>query len=92
MTHANTLPDAPRMALYHYEGCFYCYQVRQKLERLGLEIELRNIFEDQAHMRDLVQARGRRTVPVLRIAGEGGQDRWLPESRDIIEYLDELYG
>lgn len=80
------------MALYHYEGCYYCYIVRQTLERLGVQIELRNIFEDQTHMRDLIEARGRRTVPVLRIADQSDQDRWLPESRDIIEYLDELFG
>jgi glutathione S-transferase len=41
----------------------------------------------------LVAERGRRTVPVLRIRGEGGgADRWMPESADIVAYLAERFG
>jgi glutathione S-transferase len=32
---------------------------------------------------------GKTTVPVLRIAESNGEIRWLAESVDIIEYLEE---
>ncbi len=76
------------LALYLYDGCGYCARVRAVIDELGIEVEERNIFHDQRHMRALVAARGRRTVPVLRI----GEDRWMGESRDIIAYLYERFG
>ncbi len=53
--------------------------------------ELRDIFQDSQHRDDLVKARGRATVPVLRIESPDGEDRWMPESRDIVRYLQETY-
>ena len=76
------------LALYLYDGCGYCQRVRAAIADLELDIEERNIFDDPAHMRALVAARGRRTVPVLRI----GEDRWMGESADIIAYLYERFG
>jgi glutathione S-transferase len=78
------------LALYHYDTCGYCARVRWVLEQLGVEVELRDVLEDPQHMEDLVAARGRRTVPVLRIAKDGG-DEWMPESRDIIAYLERRF-
>jgi glutaredoxin 2 len=43
-------------------------------------------------MDDLVAARGRRTVPVLRRDLADGTVDWMPESRDIIDYLQRTYG
>lgn len=80
-----------RLALYHYEGCPYCMLVRREIERLGIEVELRDILRDPQHRADLVAARGRRTVPVLRIVSPDGSERWLPESRDIIRVLQASY-
>ena len=62
--------------------------VRAGIERLGVNVELRNIFEDPQHRDDLVAARGRATVPVLRITSPNGEERWMPESRDIVRYLE----
>ncbi|MEM9861862.1 MAG: glutathione S-transferase N-terminal domain-containing protein [Myxococcota bacterium] len=39
-----------------------------------------------------VEARGRATVPVLRIAKDEGEDEWMPESADIVRYLYAQYG
>jgi glutathione S-transferase len=82
------------LSLYHYEGCMWCAMVQRALAQLGIEIEQCNIYEDARHMRDLVEATGRQTVPCLRIraAGEGREDRWMHESRDIIAYLKERFG
>jgi len=81
---------ADDLALYHYEGCPYCSRVRRALDELGVEVELRDIHRDPAHERALVAARGRHTVPVLRIRRAEG-DEWLPESRDIVQYLRDRF-
>lgn len=65
--------------------------VRREIDRLGIDVELRDIFGDPQHRADLVAARSRPTVPVLRCTGPAG-DRWMPESRDIIRHLRERFG
>jgi len=84
--------SATDLVLYHYDTCPYCFRVRRALSRLGVEIEMRNIYGDPKHMRDLVDARGVKTVPVLRIHRENGPDEWMAESSDIIAYLEERFG
>ena len=54
--------------------------------------ELRNIFANQTYLKELKEARGRRTVPVLWIVGTDGNERWMPESADIVRYLEATYG
>jgi glutathione S-transferase len=82
---------APDLALYHYDGCGYCAKVRKALERLGVAVELRDVDEEPEHLRALLAARGRRTVPVLRIQKPEG-DEWMPESSDIVRYLERRFG
>ena len=65
--------------------------VRSKIDQLGIDVELRDVMQDSEHRDDLVEARGRATVPVLRIMSLEGEDRWMPESRDIIRYLQQTY-
>lgn len=85
------MTTAPDLALYHYDSCPYCAKVRRALDRLGVEVELRDVLEEPDHMQALVAARGRRTVPVLRIHKDGG-DEWMPESDDIVRYLERRFG
>jgi glutaredoxin len=85
-------PAEDKLALYHYNGCPYCSMVRAAIDRLGIDVELRDIFQDDHDRDDLVNVRGRATVPVLRITSSDGEDRWMPESRDIVSYLQETYG
>jgi len=88
-------PDAPardRLALYYFPTCSYCRLVLRSIDRLGLDVDLRDIHLEKENREDLVQARGRSTVPVLRITSPGGEERWMPESRDIVRYLDRTYG
>jgi glutaredoxin len=84
-------PADDKLALYHFDGCPFCLRVRRVIEELGVDVELRNIHEDQAHLAALREARGRTTVPVLRISSPGGEDRWMPESADIVRYLEATY-
>ena len=77
-----------RLSLYQFQSCPFCAQVRDVIGRLRLEIEIRDIHQSPEHHRELVEATGRETVPVLRIEDTGGEIRWLTESLDIIDYLE----
>ncbi len=85
-------PAQDRLTLYHFDACPFCRWVREEISELGIDVELRDIFENTDDRDDLVDARGRTTVPVLRITSPDGDDRWMPESRDIVEYLRQTYG
>ena len=80
----------PKLSLYHYSSCFYCHRVRKALKATGVYAELRDIREHLHWRAELAGARGRRTVPVLRIEEDDGQVRWMGESKDIVRYLHTL--
>lgn len=65
-------------------------QVRTAAERLGITLELRDVRKEPRWREELVAARGRATVPVLRIDAADGTTGWLPESLEIIRFLKEL--
>jgi glutathione S-transferase len=90
MTRAPGSGQMPALSLYQKPSCSYCVQVRSAAERMGIALELRDVRQEPRWREELVAARGRATVPVLRIDGAGGTTRWLPESLDIIRYLKEL--
>ena len=75
------------LALYQYMGCIYCARVRSAIEGLGVEIELRDTLRNPEFGEEVFTATGRSTVPVLRIESEDGAVEWMPESREIIAYL-----
>ena len=79
-----------KLSLYHYFGCAFCQLVRRAIDHLGVEIELRDILESSECRKELVDATGRQTVPCLRVEAENGEVEWVHESRDIIDYLQEL--
>ena len=83
--------DKDVLALYEYAGCPFCGMVMSSINRLGIEVEIRDISENPQFRNDLIEARGRATVPVLRITSPDGEDRWMPESRDIMHYLETTY-
>jgi len=85
-------PAEDKLALYHFSGCPFCSMVRANIERLGLDVELRDIFESAQYRDELIKARGRATVPVLLISSPNGEERWMPESRDIVSYLEKTVG
>lgn len=78
-----------QLALYITPFCGFCRYVISAIQELGLEVEIRDIASDREHLEDLYRARQRLTVPVLRITTEES-DQWMPESRDIVEYLRKL--
>ena len=81
-----------RFALYTQGRCAFCMYVMHVIRKLDLDVELRDVGRDPQHRQDLMSATGRSTVPVLRIAHNDGRDEWLPESRDIVRYLNSHHG
>ncbi len=85
-------PAKDKLALYFSRSCPYCTLVRSAIDRLGIDVELLKIFDEPRYRDELVAARGRATVPVLRITAPDGEQRLMPESRDIVRHLETLSG
>jgi len=83
------MPVKNKLALYHFNGCPFCSMVRSAIDSLGIDVELRDILQDPQHHEDLTKARGRATVPVLKITSPDSEDRWMSESSDIVRYLQD---
>jgi len=84
-------PATDRLDLYTTGSCPFCWSVLRTIEQLGLQVERHDVYADRARLDELLQARGRATVPVLRIQSPDGEVRWMPESADIIHYLQHTY-
>ena len=80
------------LSIYGYPQCPFCRRVTNAASTLGLEIPMRNTLFGGAHKKTLRAALGRTTVPVLCIEQEGEETVWLPESADIVRYLEERFG
>lgn len=81
-----------QMALYHFPTCPFCLKARRAMQRLSLNIELRNAQHDPAHRQALLAGGSKIQTPCLRITDAQGQSTWLYESRDIIAYLERELG
>lgn len=75
--------------LYVRDYCGFCNRVMQVVQHLGIDIEVRNIWQNRDYEQELVAATGRGTVPVLAIDEGNDKTRWLPESGDIIRFLQQ---
>jgi len=79
-----------KLYLYHYDGCLFCWRVKRVIKKLGIDVELRDIWESGEYRQQLLGARGRQTVPVLLEVDVDGRQQWIPESSDIIAYLHRI--
>ena len=76
--------------LYELTGCPFCAKVRQKLDDLGLEYESHEVPASKRAREEVKEISGQTGVPVL-VDEEHGIEG-MPESDDIVEYLEETYG
>lgn len=85
------MPDNNKQTfiLYHRPACGYCYFTLSEVDHLDLHIERRNIYTNPEYRQELINGGGKSQVPCLRIENGQGKTRWLYESGDIIEYLNE---
>ncbi len=80
-----------KLAMYTMPLCPFCWRVTRVINRLGLDVEMRDVLMHPARRDELIEATGRTTVPVLWIQSPDGEVSWLPESRDIVHYLQQMY-
>jgi glutathione S-transferase len=78
------------LILYELEGCPYCAKVINKLDELGLEYESRMVPRSHSERTEVEAVSGQTGVPVL-IDEEHGVEG-MPESDDIVAYLERTYG
>ncbi len=76
------------LSLYQFRACPFCVKTRRAIHTLGVDIELRDINKDTKYREELRQGAGKVKVPCLRIE-ENREVRWMYESNDIIEYLNQ---
>ncbi len=77
----------PELTLYHYPTCPFCKVVFDCLERLNLEIPMRDLNVDEGAREALIEIGGKGQVPCLIIDGKA-----LYESADIVRWLEENAG
>ena len=62
-----------KLILYFREWCGYCVRVQDVISELGVDVEQRNIWENEEWKNDLVSGQGSSTVPVLCRITTGGE-------------------
>jgi glutathione S-transferase len=80
----------PNLELYELEGCPYCAKVKRKLDELGLEYESHMVPSSHDDRDEVEAVSGQTGVPVLVDHDQGVEG--MPESDDIVAYLEETYG
>lgn len=75
------------LTLYQYKACPFCVKVRRSMKRAALNIETKDAKRCATSKQELVEGGGQLKVPCLKIT-ENGEDRWMYESSDIIDYLN----
>lgn len=78
------------LELYELPGCPFCAKVRRKLDELDLEYEIHEVPRSHADRTKVEAVSGQTGVPVL-IDEDNGVEG-MPESDDIVTYLEETYG
>jgi glutathione S-transferase len=78
------------LVLYELPGCPYCAKVKNKLSELGLEYESREVPRSHGQRSEVEEISGQTGVPVLVDEDHGVEG--MPESDDIVAYLEKTYG
>jgi len=78
------------LKLYELRGCPYCAKVKDKLDELDLDYESVYVPSSHSERDEVEEVSGQTGVPVL-VDEEHGVDA-MPESDDIVQYLEETYG
>jgi len=80
----------PNIELYELDGCPYCAKVIKKLDELGLDYDSHMVPRSHSERTEVKEVSGQTGVPVL-VDKEHGVEG-MPESDDIVEYLEKTYG
>lgn len=85
----NTKTKHLSFTLYHMLACPYCVATRKAIDKLELDIELRDTSLNSDFRRELINGGGKHQVPCLKIENPDGEAEWLYESMDIVAYLKQ---
>ena len=77
------------LELYELEGCPHCAKVKRKLDELDLEYESHMVPRSHSERTEVEAVSGQTGVPVL--VDEEHDVEGMPESDDIVAYLEETY-
>jgi glutathione S-transferase len=80
----------PNLELYELPGCPYCAKVKNKLDELGLDYVSHEVPRSHSERTEVEDVSGQTGVPVLVDPDHGVEG--MPESDDIVAYLEEMYG
>ncbi|MFB6284857.1 MAG: glutathione S-transferase N-terminal domain-containing protein [Halobacteria archaeon] len=78
------------LKLYELKGCPFCMKVKEKLDDLGLKYDSVEVPANKSKRHQVEAVSGQKGVPVL--VDTKNDVEGMPESDDIIEYLEETYG
>jgi len=78
------------ITFYELPGCPFCAKVRDKLEGLDLEYETIEVPRPHSERTEVEEVSGQTGVPV--ITDQDHDVHGMPESDDIVAYLEETYG
>jgi glutathione S-transferase len=77
------------LTLYYKPTCPFCRRVVAVIERLELEVEMKNIEENQGYRDELLEHGGKQQVPYL---VDADKEVAMYESDDIVAHLQTHYG
>ena len=72
------------LTLYYKPACPFCQRVLQMAENLKVDLELKDVSEDEAARESLIAHGGKQQVPYL---VDTTRDTAMYESSDIIDHL-----
>ena len=79
--------EVNNLVLYQFKTCPFCIKVKRNNKRLSLNIETRDAQHNPIYREELLQGGGQIKVPCLKIIDEKGNDSWMYESNEIMQYL-----
>ena len=83
--------EVSNLVLYQFQTCPFCIKVKRHNKRLSLNIETRDAQHNPVYREELLNGGGEIKVPCLKIIDEKGNDRWMYESDDIVQYLQNRF-
>ena len=78
------------ITVYELPGCPFCAKVTDKLDELGLEYDTITVPSSHSQRDQVKELSGQTGVPVL-VDEEHDVDA-MPESNDIVAFLEKTYG
>lgn len=80
----------PEYTLYFFSTCPFCMRVRMFLSENNISVTEKNIRQSEAAYNELLAGGGKTQVPCLKITQADGQEQFMYESADIINYFKAL--